>query len=68
MLLDDLIRQVSAAALLGSSPAAVADLIKRGRLKTYMVDGVPHLSRREVLKFKRLKPGPKPRKRAKGVE
>jgi predicted transcriptional regulator len=61
MLLKDLIRQATAAKLLDTSPAAVADLIKRGRLKTYEVDDVPHLSRNEVLQFKRLKPGPKPR-------
>jgi hypothetical protein len=66
---NDLMRQASAARLRGVSPAAIADLISRGRLKTYDIDGVPHVSRREVLNLERQTPGPKPRtkKKANGV-
>ncbi len=58
---NDLMRQANAARLRGVSPAAIAELISRGRLKTYNIDGVPHVSRSEVLKFERRKPGPKKR-------
>jgi hypothetical protein len=58
---NDLMRQVNAARLRGVSSAAIAELISRGRLKTYEIDGVHYVSRREVLKFERQKPGPKPR-------
>jgi hypothetical protein len=63
----DLVRQSSAAKLRGVSPAAIARLISRGRLKTYDVDGVPHVSRSEVLNFEPQTPGPKPKKKANGV-
>jgi hypothetical protein len=58
---NDLMRQVNAARLRGVTPAAIAELISRGRLKTYEIDGVHYVSRREVLKFERQKPVPKPR-------
>jgi hypothetical protein len=61
---NDLLRQATAARLRGVSPAALAQLIKRGRLKTYVIDGVPHVSRREVLDLERQPPGPKPKKKA----
>ena len=69
MIPNDLMRQSSAAKLRGVSPAAIARLINRGRLKTYNIDGVPHVSRREVLNLERQTPGPKPRtkKKANGV-
>jgi hypothetical protein len=68
---NDLMRQASAARLRGVSPAAIARLISRGRLKKYEIGGVPLVSRSEVLNFERQPPGPKPRKRrekAKGVQ
>jgi hypothetical protein len=58
---NDLIRQADAARLRGVSPAAIADLISRSRLKTYNVAGVQLVSRREVLNLERQTPGPKPR-------
>jgi hypothetical protein len=57
---NDLMRQADAARLRGVSPAAIADLISRGRLKTYDVAGVQFVSRREVLGIERQTPGPKP--------
>jgi hypothetical protein len=57
---NDLMRQATAARLRGVSPAAIADLISRGRLKTYNVAGVQFVSRREVLALERQTPGPKP--------
>jgi hypothetical protein len=67
MIPNDLMRQSSAARLRGVSPAAIADLISRGRLKTYNVAGVPFVSRSEVMNLERQTPGPKPgdKKRAK---
>jgi hypothetical protein len=66
---NDLVRQADAARLLGVSPAAIADLISRGRLKAYNIAGVQLVSRREVLNLERQTPGPKPRtkKKANGV-
>jgi len=61
MNLNDLVSQATAARLRGVDRAAIADLIKRGRLKSVVIDGVPHVYRSEVLKFERRKPGPKPR-------
>jgi hypothetical protein len=60
MIPNDLMRQSSAARLRGVSPAAIADLINRGRLKTYNVAGVPFVSRSEVMNLERQTPGPKP--------
>jgi hypothetical protein len=60
MIPDDLMRQSSAAKLRGVSPAAIARLISRGRLKTYNVAGVPFVSRSEVMNLERQTPGPKP--------
>jgi hypothetical protein len=42
---NDLLRQADAAKLRGVSPAAIADLISRGGLKTYNVAGVQFVSR-----------------------
>jgi len=61
MIPNDLMRQANAARLRGVSPAAIADLISRGRLRIYNVAGVPLVSRREVLNLERQTPGPKPR-------
>jgi hypothetical protein len=65
MIPNDLVRQADAAKLRGVSPAAIADLINRGRLKTYNIAGVPFVSRREVLDLERQTPGPKPGARKK---
>ena len=66
---NDLVRQADAARLRGVTPAAIADLISRGRLRVYNIAGVQLVSRREVLNLERQTPGPKPRtkKRANGV-
>jgi len=60
MIPNDLLRQADAAKLRGVSPAAISDLISRGRLKTYDIAGVAFVSRREVLDLERQTPGPKP--------
>ena len=60
MIPKDLTRQADAARLRGVSPAAIANLISRGRLKTYNVAGVLFVSRSEVLNLERQTPGPKP--------
>lgn len=60
MNLDDLISQAEAARLRGVDRAAIADLIRRNRLRAFSVGGVPYVRRSEVLKFQKQKPGPKP--------
>jgi len=64
MKIDELIRQSTAARVRGVKSSAIAQLIERGRLKVFYVDGVPHVLRSEVLNFTPEKPGPKPRKKA----
>jgi excisionase family DNA binding protein len=49
--MEDLISQVEAAELRGVSKAAIADLIRRGRLQTITVAGRPLLRRSDVEKF-----------------
>lgn len=49
---SDLITQAQAAALRGVSRAAIADLVKRGKLKKIVIGGVPFVSRRAVLAYK----------------
>ena len=63
MNLSELISQATAARLRGTSRAAIADLIERGRLRTQEVDGVLYVFRHEVLAFEKHKPGPKPKTR-----
>jgi hypothetical protein len=60
---QDLVSQAEAARLRGVDRAAIADLIKRGRLKTVKIDGVAYVYRSEVVNFQRGKPGPKPQKK-----
>jgi len=58
---SDLISQAAAARLRGVDRAAIANLIRRGRLRTKLIGGVPHVYLSEVLNFKPRKPGPKPK-------
>jgi len=60
MNLQKLISQATAARIRGVDRAAIADLIKRGRLRAVNIAGVPYLYEHEVRNFVRLKPGPKP--------
>jgi hypothetical protein len=60
MNLEDFVSQATAARMLGITRAAVADLIKRGRLRTKKIDGRPHVYKRDVINFERQRPGPKP--------
>lgn len=63
--LNNIISQARAARIRSVDRAAIADLIKRGRLRTINVGGVPYLFADEVKNFEKQKPGPKP-KRKKG--
>lgn len=63
----DLVTQSEAARLRGVSPEAIADLIRRGRLTTYLVAGRAHVRRSDVLKFKAEKGG-RPRKNNSATE
>jgi hypothetical protein len=60
MNLKDFVSQATAARMLGISRAAVADLIKRGRMRTEKIDGVPYVYVSDVINFQPQKPGPKP--------
>jgi excisionase family DNA binding protein len=57
--MEDLISQVEAAELRGVSKAAIADLIRRGRLQTVTVAGRPLLRRSDVEKFEPRQGWPK---------
>jgi hypothetical protein len=61
MNLKNIVSQASAARKLGISRAAVAHLIRRGRLRTVEIDGIPYVHLSDVLAFERQKPGPKSR-------
>lgn len=49
--MDDLISQTEAAEMRGVTRAAIADLIRRGRLQTVTVAGRPLLRRSDVLSY-----------------
>ncbi len=55
--LDDLITQAEAARLRGVTIAAIADLMRRGRLSVVEIAGRKHVRRSEVLAFKELPTG-----------
>jgi excisionase family DNA binding protein len=61
--MDDLISQTEAAELRGVTKAAIADLIRRGRLQPVMVAGRPLLHRSEVESFEAQQGWPKGRPR-----
>jgi hypothetical protein len=69
VVMDDLISQTEAARIRGVTRAAIADLIRRGRLQTVAVAGRPLLRRADVLSYE---PGvggwPKGRSRKDGKE
>lgn len=56
-----IVSQATAARLRGVDRAAIADLIKRGRLRAILIDGVRYVYLQDVLNFERQKPGPKKR-------
>jgi excisionase family DNA binding protein len=58
-LINELITQSEAGRLRGVSREAIADLIRRGRLRSVKFCGRLLVYRREVEELKRLKPGPK---------
>jgi hypothetical protein len=60
MNLKDFVSQATAARMLGVSRAAVANLIKRGRMRTEEIDGRPYVYKSDVINFQPQKPGPKP--------
>jgi hypothetical protein len=57
--MSDLITQAAAATLRGVSRAAIASLVKRGRLKKKILFSNVLVYRSEVMAFEREKPGPK---------
>jgi hypothetical protein len=60
--LDNLITQTEAARLRGRSRHSIIHLMKRGKLRTYVVAGHRLLDRTEVLSYE-VKPGGRPRKK-----
>lgn len=62
--MNDLISQAQAAELRGVSRSAIADLIRRGRLRTVEVGGRNLVFRSEVVSFEEIQRGwPKGKKR-----
>jgi len=62
---EDLITQAEAARLRGVSQVAIADLIRRGRLKPIEIAGRNHLRRSEILSFAEKPAGRPSRKKRK---
>lgn len=58
-LLNELMTQSEAGRLRGVSREAIADLIRRGRLRSVKFCGRALVYRRDVEELRRLKPGPK---------
>jgi hypothetical protein len=56
-IMADLISQADAARLRGVTTAAIADLVRRGRLSTVEVGGRAFLRRSEVESFERVRKG-----------
>lgn len=48
---DDLVAQATAARMRGVSKQAIAKLIKRGKLRSVVIDGHPFLYKKEVENF-----------------
>jgi predicted DNA-binding transcriptional regulator AlpA len=63
---DDLITQAEAARLRGVTRSAITYLITQGRLPTHERYGMRFVSRREVLEYEPMKPGPTPKAAKKG--
>lgn len=57
--MSDLISQADAARIRGVSRAAIRDLIRRGRLRSFNLAGRELVYRSEVEAFEKDKPGPK---------
>lgn len=55
----DLISQAEAARIRSVTRAAIRDLIRRGRLRSFSVGGRELVYRSEIENFEREKPGPK---------
>ncbi len=60
--MSDLITQAEAAELRGVSRAAIASLVKRGRLRKKVLFNNVLVYRSEILTFEKEKPGPKTKK------
>lgn len=58
-LMSDLISQAEAGRIRGVSRAAIRDLIRRGRLRSFNLAGRELVYRSEVELFEKDKPGPK---------
>ena len=61
--LDDLISQKDAAEVRGCSTQTINSLVKRGKLKAYVIGGKTFVSRKEVKAYKPSKGG-RPKKKS----
>lgn len=57
--MSDLISQAEAARIRGVSRAAIRDLIRRGRLRSFNLAGRELVYRSEIESFEKVPPGPK---------
>jgi hypothetical protein len=62
---EELVGQATAARMRGVSKQAIANLIRRGKLKAVMIDNHIFVLKKDVEKFKPDAPGPKPKTRRK---
>ena len=65
---SEFVTQAEAAKLRGVSVAAINDLVRSGRLKSFPMFGRNLLKRADVLAFEALKPGRKKARRTKAVK
>jgi len=59
----ELVSQATAARMRGVSKQAIANLIRRGKLKSVMIDNHVFLLKKDVESFEPDTPGPKPKTR-----
>jgi hypothetical protein len=59
----ELVSQATAARMRGVSKQAIANLIRRGKLKAVIIDNHVFLLKKDVEKFEPDAPGPKPKAR-----
>lgn len=62
---SDLIKQAEAGRLRGVTREAINDLVRRKKLKVWVIGGTPFVSRKQVLAFKPDKGGRPSKKKAK---
>jgi hypothetical protein len=63
--LSDFISQAEAARIKQVTPQSISELVKRGRLKSYLIGGRKFLKRTEIEAFQPKSPGPQSKRSGK---